>query len=120
MGALDRVKPPLKRNKEELSVDWYYNRRDFSKTMFKLGESVAACEHELIHGLTNLKQRLDYMNWRFIGATLHAIRVGLPVTELVQFKGVHLKLIASEYTRTSFVNISSIFNIRGSSIIDLD
>ncbi len=61
------------------------SRRDFSKTMFKLGESITNCEHELIHGLTDIKQRLDYMNWRLIGATLHAVRVGLPVTKLVQF-----------------------------------
>jgi hypothetical protein len=53
--------------------------------MFKLGECITACEHELIQGLTDLKQRLDYMNYRLIGATLHAVRVGLPVTELVQF-----------------------------------
>ena len=53
--------------------------------MFKLGESITVCEHELIHGLTDIKQRLDYMNWRLIGATLHAVRVGMPVSELVQF-----------------------------------
>jgi hypothetical protein len=53
--------------------------------MFKLGECITACEHELIHGMTDLKQRLDYMNWRLIGAILHALRIGLPVIELVQF-----------------------------------
>jgi len=53
--------------------------------MFKLGESITACEHELIHELKDLKERLDYMNWRLIQATLHAVRVELPVSELVQF-----------------------------------
>ena len=42
-------------------------------------------DHELIHGLTDLKQRLDYMDWRLVGAALHAIRVGIPVSKLVQF-----------------------------------
>ncbi len=68
------------------AYEWIYRKwRAFSKEMFKLGESITNCEHELIHELTDLKQRLDYMNWRLIGATLHAIRVGLPVSELVQF-----------------------------------
>ena len=68
------------------AYEWIYRKwRGFSKEMFKLGESITSCEHELIHGLTDLKQRLEYMNWRLIGATLHAVRVGLPVTELVQF-----------------------------------
>jgi hypothetical protein len=69
------------------AYEWIYRKwHAFSKTMFKLGECISACEHELIHGLTDLKQRLDYMNWRLIGATLHAVRVGLPVTELVQIE----------------------------------
>jgi len=68
------------------AYEWIYRKwRGFSKEMFKLGESITNCEHELIHGLTDIKQRLDYMNWRLIGATLHAVRAGLPVTELVQF-----------------------------------
>jgi hypothetical protein len=53
--------------------------------MFKLGESVSPTEHELIHGLKFSKERIDYMNWRLIGATLHTVRVGTPVNELVQF-----------------------------------
>lgn len=57
----------------------------YQKEMFKLGELITVSEHELIHGLVDLKQRFDYMNWRLITATLHAVRVGLPVTELVQF-----------------------------------
>ena len=44
----------------------------------------------MIHGLTDLKQRLDYMNWRLIGATLHAVRVELPVTELVREFNIRL------------------------------
>lgn len=68
------------------AYEWIYRKwRTFSETMFKLGECITDCEHELIHGLTDLKQRLDYMNWRLIGATFHAVRIGLPVTELVQF-----------------------------------
>ena len=47
------------------AYEWIYRKwRGFSKEMFKLGVSITAHEHELIHGLTNLKQRLDYMNWR--------------------------------------------------------
>jgi len=53
--------------------------------MFKCGESITACEHELIHGLTDLKQRIDYMNYRLIKATSNAVRMRIPVTELVQF-----------------------------------
>lgn len=68
------------------AYEWIYRKwRGFSKEMFKLGESITACEHELIHGITDFKQRLDYMNWRLIGATLDAVRAGLPITELVQF-----------------------------------
>jgi hypothetical protein len=68
------------------AYEWIYRKwRAFNKAMFKLGESITACEHELIHGLVDIKQRLDYMNWRLIGATLQAIRKGLPVNELVQF-----------------------------------
>jgi len=68
------------------AYEWIYRKwRAFSKEMFKLGESITAHEHELIHGLKDLKQRLDYMNWRLRGAILDAIRAGLPVTKLVQF-----------------------------------
>ncbi len=68
------------------AYEWIYRKwRGFSKEMFKLGELITANEHELIRGLTDFKERLDYMNWRLIGATLHAVRVGLPVSELVQF-----------------------------------
>jgi len=68
------------------SYGWVYRKwRAFSKEMYKLGEPVTDCEHELIHGLQDYDKMLDYMNWRLIGATLHAVRVGLPVTELVQF-----------------------------------
>ncbi|MGD1119503.1 MAG: hypothetical protein ABR886_08455 [Dehalococcoidales bacterium] len=68
------------------AYEWIYPKwGGFSKTMFKLGESVTAMEHELIHGLNDQKQRVDYMNWRLIGATLKAVREGLPVKELVQF-----------------------------------
>ncbi len=54
--------------------------------MYKFGQVVIATEFELIHGIKELDKRIDYMNWRLIGATLQAVRVGLPVTELVQFK----------------------------------
>ena len=68
------------------AYEWIYPKwRGFSKAMFKVGESVTPTEHELIHGLGDKKQRLDYMNWRLIEATLKAIRKGLPVKELVQF-----------------------------------
>jgi hypothetical protein len=53
--------------------------------MFRLGISITDSEHELLQGLTDLKQSLDYMNWRLVKATLHAIRTGMPVSELVQF-----------------------------------
>ena len=52
--------------------------------MFKLGELITNSEHELIHRMTDLKERLDYMNYRLIEATLKAVRVGLLVNELVQ------------------------------------
>jgi hypothetical protein len=68
------------------AYEWIYRKwRAFSKEMFKLGESITVSEHELIHGLTDFKQRLDYMNWRLIETTLHAVRLGLPVIKLVQF-----------------------------------
>lgn len=68
------------------SYGWIYPKwRSFSKTMFKLGESVTPTEHELIHGIKLSRERIDYMNWRLIGATLNAVRTGLPVNELVQF-----------------------------------
>jgi len=68
------------------AYEWIYPKwRGFGKTMFKVGESVTPTEHELIHGLDDQKQRLDYMNWRLIEATLKAVRVGLPVNELVQY-----------------------------------
>jgi hypothetical protein len=66
--------------------EWIYPKwRGFSKTMFKIGESITTTEHELIHGLDDKKQRLEYMNRRLVGATFHAIRVGLPVKELEQY-----------------------------------
>jgi hypothetical protein len=43
--------------------------------MFKLGESVAPSEHEIIHGIKDFQDRLKYMNWGLVGATLHATRV---------------------------------------------
>jgi hypothetical protein len=68
------------------AYEWIYPKwRGFSKTMFKLGESINPTEHELIHGLKLSKERIDYMNWRLIGATLEAVRMGLPVNEIVQF-----------------------------------
>lgn len=68
------------------AYEWIYRKwRAFSKEMFKLGESITTCEHELIHGLTDIKQRLDYMNYRLIQATLKAIKAGSTVTEMVQF-----------------------------------
>ena len=67
-------------------MDSSFRVASFSKEMFKLGESITACEHELIHGPTDSTQRLDYMNRRLVEATLHAVRVGVPVSELVKFK----------------------------------
>ena len=68
------------------AYEWIYRKwRAFSLAMFKLGESITTCEHELIHGITDLRKRLDYMNFRLIEATLHAIRAGLSVKELVQY-----------------------------------
>jgi hypothetical protein len=68
------------------AYEWIYPKWcRFSKTMFKLGESITSIEHELIHGLAKPKQRIDYMNRRLIGATLYAVRIGVPVNELVQF-----------------------------------
>ena len=68
------------------AYDWIYPKwRGFSKEMFKVGESITPTEHELIRGIEGKNKRIDYMNWRLRGATLHAVRVGLPVKELVQF-----------------------------------
>jgi hypothetical protein len=68
------------------AYEWIYRKwRAFSLAMFKIGEPITICEHELIRSLADIKQRLDYMNWRLIGATVHAMKVGLPVNELVQF-----------------------------------
>ncbi len=53
--------------------------------MDKGGQPVTDVEHELIYGLKDFDKMMDYMNWRLVRATLHAVRVGIPVSELVQF-----------------------------------
>ena len=68
------------------SYEWIYRKwRGFSKEMFKLGESITICEHEIIHSIIDFTDRLKYMNWRLAGATMHAVRVGIYVKQLVQF-----------------------------------
>jgi hypothetical protein len=52
---------------------------------FKLGELIKPSEHELIHGIKDFENRLNHMNWRLVGASLHAVRMGIPIDELVQF-----------------------------------
>lgn len=60
------------------SYEWIHRKwHAFSKEMYKFGESVTAVEFELIHGIREMRERLDYMNWRMMGACLHAIRTGL-------------------------------------------
>ena len=72
------------------AYEWIYCKwRRFSKEMFKLGESIQPNEHKDIHNEKELQSRLDYMNWRLIGATLNAIRIGINVTALVQFKDIN-------------------------------
>ncbi|MFC1929925.1 hypothetical protein ACFLW6_03580 [Chloroflexota bacterium] len=40
------------------AYEWIYRKwRAFSKEMFKRGESITVCEHELIHGLTDFKAK---------------------------------------------------------------
>lgn len=45
--------------------------------MYKFGEIVTATEFESIHGIKEVQERLDYMNWRMRDACLRAIRAGL-------------------------------------------
>jgi hypothetical protein len=68
------------------AYEWIYPKwRGFSKTMFKLGESITSKEHELIHEVDDQKLRVKYMNHRLIEATLKAVREGISVKELVQY-----------------------------------
>jgi hypothetical protein len=68
------------------SYEWIHRKwHAFNKAMFKYGEPVSNVESELIHGLTDYKQRLDYLNWRLVHATLNAIRMGLLVDKLIQY-----------------------------------
>ena len=68
------------------AYEWIHRKwRAFNKEMFKLGEKVTSGEHELIHGMQKIQDKIDYMNWRLMKATLAAVRSGLIVEELVQF-----------------------------------
>ena len=68
------------------AYEWIHRKwRAFNKEMFKLGEKVTSGEHELIHGMQKIQDKIDYMNQRLIDATLNAIRSGLIVERLVQF-----------------------------------
>jgi len=67
------------------AYEWIYRKwRSFSKEMFKLGESITACEHEFIHGIKDFQVRSKYMNWRLVIATMDDVQEGIPVKELLQ------------------------------------
>jgi len=68
------------------AYEWIHRKwRAFGKEMFKLGDPITANEHELIHNIKDLKEKIDYMNGRLIDAGLRAIKSGLVMDELVQF-----------------------------------
>ena len=56
--------------------------------MYKYGEPVSSVESELIHGLREITEKIDYMNWRMQGACINCIRSGGVAGEidLVQFE----------------------------------
>jgi hypothetical protein len=70
------------------SYAWIHRKwHAFNKAMYKYGEIITAVESELIHGLRELNQMLDYMNWRMQGACLKVVRYGRAggEIELIQF-----------------------------------
>jgi hypothetical protein len=68
------------------SYGWIYRKwRTFSRDMYELGVKITTCEHELIHGLKNHEERVNYLNWRLQGATLKSIRNGEQPRSLVVY-----------------------------------
>ena len=68
------------------AYEWIHRKwRAFGKEMFKLGVLIPASEHESIHNLSGLAEKINYMNERLIIATMEAAKLGFNITELVQF-----------------------------------
>jgi hypothetical protein len=70
------------------SYEWIHRKwHAFNKAMYKYGEIVSNVESELIHGLSELPEKIDYMNWRMQSACLKVVRYGRAggEIELIQF-----------------------------------